>query len=68
MKRLDSLEVSLSESVYWRGRAERENFRCVCPRKQAMFLPDESMTTDFVEAEAEAGPRRNDSIAPVEEL
>lgn len=66
MKRLDSLEVSLSESVYWRGRAERENFCCVCPQKRAMFLPDESMTTDFVEAEVR--PRRNDSFAPVEEL
>lgn len=68
MKRLESLEVSLSESVYWRGRAEaRElSLRSSSSKKRATVLSDVSVTADFVEAEVR--PRQKDYLAPVEEL
>lgn len=66
MKRLESLEVSLSESVYWRGRAEARELSLRLSSSKNEFLSDVSMTTDFVEAEVRL--RQKDYLAPVEEL
>lgn len=61
VKRLEALEVSLSGSVYWRGRAERENF-CVCPPRKRVTVPSDVTVIALRPRSGPDSPRRVDRL------